>query len=83
MCTKDAITRQAVVDRINRIVFWFDPDSKQNGYGSYKHYDVKLTDGVLNIAVNLDKWNSDLYSFEEVNNSWQYFLIITENGSCS
>ena len=66
LCSKDVIFKEAIQKRVNKIVFTFDAENKQNGYGSYKHYDVKLTEDVLYITVNLDKWNSDLYSFEDV-----------------
>ena len=56
----------AVHMRIHGVVFTYDPESKQNGYGSYKHYTVSLDNGDLVITVNLDRWNSDLYSFEDV-----------------
>ena len=67
MVEKDPIVKEVITDRIEQVIFRYDPDSAQVGYGSYKHYDVKLFDGILLITVNLDKWNYDLYSFEEVN----------------
>ena len=68
MVEKDPIIKEVVTDRIDQIIFRYDPESTQQGYGSYEHYDVKLFDGILLITVNLDRWNSDLYSFEEVRN---------------
>ena len=64
--SSDPIFKNAIATRIQKIVFRYDPNNSVNGYGSYKHYDAKIEDNTLFITVNIDKWNSDLYSFEDV-----------------